>query len=583
MTNQSLTDPRAEPLQARLAALKERLETDFPPAFPSAPDAEKTIQWIAGNIDKGLCRIFAIHINECVDEEGYKRLVERVCRRISDPQLIAALQETLAVPAQAEFVPLLTKVAFAEVDQILQQAKVLSREENFLHVQCTRAGNEIIVLADRDSRFEWILPAVQKRLRDELSNLHYEPATIETQSLDIDLGHRLRFLDYELHLAKDRHGETHAHYRLVAKSKRRQEKQGRSRSLGRFSLPRFLRPRLNWAVAESGREIVADFYHKANAIQVGWRHLPIALLPVVAFLFGWRSPATWLCFAAIFVCNWRWPLGIVRLVGAWTLRHKLDATLGACALAALVCLYPFATEFYANLSRESGASLMPPGFYLGQYNKGSPWDAELVSYGLYVPPQLRDEEGPFPLIMFLHGYGERTTNRILLAGLPVAIAGHFGANKPNGPFPFIAFFPIDPTGRWRAGSTEVENVMTALDYIITRHRIDPSRVYLTGISAGGNGVWELAQAYPDKWAAVVPVSAFISPDVERVRHLPAWIFHGAKDQMAPVERQRTLVQQLKSAGAEVRYTEIPDQGHFAADDAYNPIELYDWLAGKKKD
>src|SRR5579884_731457 len=199
MSNHSLPDP--------IAALQRLLGSVGSPAFPHDADPEKTIKWIAGQIDKGLCRVFAVHINESLDEEGHKRLVERVCRRIDDPQMIEALQETLAASLQPEFVPLLVNVAFAEIDHILQQAKTLGREENFLHVQCLRVGNEIIVLADRDPRYEWILPAVQKRLREELSDLHYDPAAIESQSLDLSLGHRLRFLDYELRIVRDRHGE----------------------------------------------------------------------------------------------------------------------------------------------------------------------------------------------------------------------------------------------------------------------------------------------------------------------------------------------------------------------------------------
>ncbi len=240
---------------------------------------------------------------------------------------------------------------------------------------------------------------------------------------------------------------------------------------------------------------------------------------------------------------------------------KLDVAMGAFVLVVLFCLYPIASELYANLSHEEAASFMPPGFYLGQYNKGTPLDAELVSYGLYVPPHFQKEKGPFPLIVYLHGYGEKTKARLFKAGLPLSISNSFGPNKPNGSFPFVAFFPIDPTGKWETGSAEVEDTMTALDYVIRRHHIDPTRVYLTGISNGGMGVWRLAEAYPDKWAAVVPVSSFISPDVAKVRHIPAWIFHAAKDKQAPVKRERDLVKQLREAKADVRYTEVRDGGH----------------------
>lgn len=256
--------------------------------------------------------------------------------------------------------------------------------------------------------------------------------------------------------------------------------------------------------------------------------------------------------------------------------------MGACALAALVCLYPSISDLYANLSREAAAPSMRSGFYLSQYNKGSPWDPELVHYGLYAPPHFKGEKGPFPLIVFLHGYGQRTKSTIFTVGLPGSIASQFGPNSRNGPFEFVAFFPIDSTGQWQTGSAEVEDAMRVLDDVIERHRIDPARVYLTGLSNGANGLWGLAEAYPDKWAAVAPVSSFISPEVQKVRRLPAWVFHGAKDKEAPVKRERDLVRQLQEAKADVRYTEVPNKGHIIWREAYDSKELYDWLATKKK-
>jgi predicted peptidase len=132
------------------------------------------------------------------------------------------------------------------------------------------------------------------------------------------------------------------------------------------------------------------------------------------------------------------------------------------------------------------------------------------------------------------------------------------------------------------GSPEVETALQAVDFVIGRHRIDPARVYLTGYSLGGNGVWGLAEAFPDKWAAVAPVSGFTSPDVAKVRHLPAWLFHGALDTSAPVERERELARALREAGAEVRYTEVPGGNHFIGPVAYGDRELYDWFARQRR-
>jgi predicted peptidase len=172
---------------------------------------------------------------------------------------------------------------------------------------------------------------------------------------------------------------------------------------------------------------------------------------------------------------------------------------------------------------------------------------------------------------------------VFAAGLAQAIVLRFGEQTPNGRFEFAAFFPTDPEGMWAPERREaMHGVMEALDHVIQRHRIDPKRVYLTGHSSGGDGVWSFAQSYPDVWAAVAPVAAFTDPDIAKVRHIPAWIFHGAKDNLTPAEQMRGLFQKLKDAKANVRYTEIPDRGHVIWREVYHRKELYDWFAAKTR-
>jgi predicted esterase len=565
-------------------ALKGLLESAFPPTCPNDPEHEKTIKWIAGNIERGLGRAYAVNIKETLDTGGYDRLVERASSRIGDPQLTGLLKEILAAsvqpghPLQGLLAPLLADIAFEGIDQILQQAKTFGREENFLHVQWMRVADQLVVLSDCDLRYEWILPAVKKRVREELSSLHYDLAPVETQSLDLTCGEPLRFLGFELRCVKKSSSDSRVQYRLIEESSRRQAENARSRRrlLGRYQPLRFLRPCLNWVASQQSWQFVRDAYRKVNSIQFGWHHLPITLFPVVAFLFGWRSPAAWLCLVLIFVCNWR-SIPVV-MMGAG--RHWWGVMTTACGLAGFVCLYLLISDLRANLFREDPAPYMPPGFYLGQYNSSG--DSEPVPYGLYVPPHFKDKKGPFPLIVFLHGYGERRRDLIFSVGVPQYIAHHFGEHTENGPFEFVSLFPIDPKGQWQTDTPEVEDAMNVLEHVIKRHNIDPARVYLTGISAGGSGVWHLAEAHPDRWAAVAPVCSFIQPDVQKVRHIPAWIFHGAKDIAAPVELDRDLVQKLKAARADVHYTEAPDKGHNMRG-VYYSRELYDWFATKNRE
>jgi hypothetical protein len=327
-------------------ALKRLLESAFPPAFPSEPQPEKTMQRLAGNIEKGLSRVYAVNISECLDTGRPERLVERASRRIGDPQLIGFLKEVVAAPMQPELspqgllTPVLSNIAFEGIDHILQQARALGREGNFHHVQSTRVDNQLVVLSDRDPRYDWIVPAVQKRLREELANLHYDPAAIETQSLDVTCGEPLYFLGFELHWVTGKRGEARVHYQRIKELARRQPESVLPirRWQARFHPLRFVRYSVNWMGHHPCWQFVHAAYRQVNAIQVGWRHLPITLCPVLLLLFGWRSPVPWLCFLLIFLCNWRWTLSLMRPMGTWAWRHKLDVVLGVCTLGALICL-----------------------------------------------------------------------------------------------------------------------------------------------------------------------------------------------------------------------------------------------------
>lgn len=572
------------------AALKRLLQSAFPPAFPSDPDAEKTIKWLAGNIDKGLSRAYVVNLNESLNDGGQERLLERAGQRIGDPQLMGLLREILGASllAQEILAGLLADIAFEEIDHIFQQAKMLGREENFLHVQCTRVGNELVVLADRDPRYDWILPAVQKRLREELSSLHYDASAVETQSRDLICGEPLHVLGFELRWVRKRGGEARTLYRVAKRDNRRQNELAPSsrRLRGRYHPLRFAQYGLDGTKRLLSWQLIPNAYAKANSIQVSWRHLPITLYPIVALISGWSSLAAWICLALIFVFNWRSIPDMLRLAGAWAGRHSLDVALGVCALAAVICLIPEISDLWANRPQEVEAPpYMPAGFYQGQFHGGSWWSSEPtsgVTYGLYVPPHLQDREGPFPLIVFLHGFEGTTEARLFRRNFLTALAKRFGGkNGSNACFDFVAFAPIDPSGRWLPNSTQVRNVLQTLDYVIGRHRIDPGRVYLTGIAEGGDGVWRLAEAYPDRWAALVPIHSSYQPHIQKVHHLPAWIFD-APQEGASVTQQKSLLPELQKNKADVRYTQTSKKADAVWTEVYHSQGLYDWLAMKKK-
>ncbi|HZU33574.1 MAG TPA: PHB depolymerase family esterase [Candidatus Angelobacter sp.] len=136
-------------------------------------------------------------------------------------------------------------------------------------------------------------------------------------------------------------------------------------------------------------------------------------------------------------------------------------------------------------------------------------------YTLFVPAEYKGDRA-YPLLMYLHGYGARGVD----------------GNKPttDGPGPFIrerektfdmlVLFPQSESGSWEADTEDGQRVMAILEEVVREYAVDRQRIYLTGTSAGGFGVWSLAARYPNKWAAIVPICGGGEPDsAEIIRHL----------------------------------------------------------------
>lgn len=252
--------------------------------------------------------------------------------------------------------------------------------------------------------------------------------------------------------------------------------------------------------------------------------------------------------------------GIMLLLGA------------ACVLSAGFLTW----DIYSARPREDPVADDIPGFFIGSLSPA--WNRDPVPYGLYIPPYFKENAGPFPLIVFLHGYGERRTEKVLHVALPPGIKNYL---KRFGRFPFAALFPVDPDGQWEPGSPGVDATMAVLDHVVKRHRIDPARIYLTGHSNGGTGVWRLAEKYPEKWAAIAPLCANWQPNLELVKHLPCWVFHGEVDKI-PAEGVRDLVADLRRAGGAVSYTEFPKSGHIIWPQVYYKKDVFDWFGRQKR-
>ena len=203
-----------------------------------------------------------------------------------------------------------------------------------------------------------------------------------------------------------------------------------------------------------------------------------------------------------------------------------------------------------------------------------------LDYLLFLPQDYGKDAGrKWPLMIFLHGSGERGSdvNKVKVHGPPKVVA-----QKKD--FPFVLVSPQCPEGKgW-----EPEEVVALLDEIQAKFKIDPDRVYLTGLSMGGFGTWETATQYPDRFAAIAPVCGGGRPSVAgRLKGVPAWVFHGEKDDIVPIKRSEEMVEALKAAGGNVQFTRYPDAGHDSWTVTYDNPKLYDWFLqhkrGDKKD
>jgi predicted peptidase len=220
-----------------------------------------------------------------------------------------------------------------------------------------------------------------------------------------------------------------------------------------------------------------------------------------------------------------------------------------------------------------------------------------LRYLLQTPVGHRPESG-WPLLLFLHGYGE--------CGNDIEKVRKHGPPKLIGSADFLAecviVSPQCPDDSWWRVDT-----LKALVEEVTRERsdIDCQRLYVTGLSMGGYGIWSFISRYPDYFAAAIPIcgggdpfrlpanrppekigirNEFDPEGLKRASNLPVWAFHGTDDSSVPIVETKMLVDVLKGAGAEqVRFTAIEGAGHVEAwEQAYEDPEVWRWLFSQRK-
>jgi len=189
-------------------------------------------------------------------------------------------------------------------------------------------------------------------------------------------------------------------------------------------------------------------------------------------------------------------------------------------------------------------------------------------------PQDYERRSSWPLLLFLHGAGERGDDLEMVKrhGPPKLIA----AGKE---FPFIVVSPQCPRGKW----WEPIELAALLDEIGRNYKVDPDRVYVTGLSMGGFGSWRLAAYAPERLAAIAPICGGGETYwAKEFAQLPTWAFHGAKDTVVLLERSQAMVDALTKAGGSPKLTIYPEAGHDSWTATYDDPKLYEWLLEQRR-
>jgi predicted peptidase len=224
---------------------------------------------------------------------------------------------------------------------------------------------------------------------------------------------------------------------------------------------------------------------------------------------------------------------------------------------------------YKDYSRYLGSKRIYTKEYqdtgLPQYGKG---------YMLYLPEGYEDNpDKTWPLIFFLHGNGDRGDNIHLLAK-----ASPFMMIREKGPLPFIIIAPLLSASRKEFPLKYMEGVLAEAQ---AAYRVDPKRIYVTGLSLGGKAAYRFAVQHPDTFAALAALSAYADPEtlpkLGRIKDLPVWAIHGIDDTIVPLALDQKTVHALNAAGGNVTFTVLGGHDHDTWSDTYSDPSFYNWL------
>jgi len=253
--------------------------------------------------------------------------------------------------------------------------------------------------------------------------------------------------------------------------------------------------------------------------------------------------------------------------------------------AAVMCGLLIGGLQWAGIARAAGLDDFEPGAFEHQGRK--------LLYRL-LKPQDYDPQQQYPLVLFLHGAGERGDDNQAQLKHVVRV---FVTPENRRKYPCFVLAPQCPRGeKWAAvkwGAPQhtlssqpapaMDLTLRLIDQLLEKYSIDRDRLYVMGLSMGGYGTWDVIARRPDLFAAAVPMcGGGDEKTAPRIAGLPIWNFHGAEDRVVPAARSRRMIAALKAAGGNPRYTEYPGCGHNCWDRAIAEPELLPWLFSQRR-
>jgi predicted peptidase len=209
-------------------------------------------------------------------------------------------------------------------------------------------------------------------------------------------------------------------------------------------------------------------------------------------------------------------------------------------------------------------------------------------------PKDYDPSKKYPLVIFLHGAGERGTDneKQLVHGM-----NDFASDEVMSTYPAFVMAPQCPEGEYWGGIDRLAKnptppdqlapalaaTLKAAEQLRQEFPLDNQRIYITGLSMGGYGSFSALTHRPELFAAAIIICGGGEPaSAAKFKHVPVWAFHGAEDKVVPAERSREMIAALKDAGANPKYTEYPGVAHNSWAQTYANPEIYAWLFAQKK-